>query len=73
MTRTHTKKNGTRPALVQPCDSADDHAKHAWIPDFATNWPEGAFWHCPGRDNAEMAEGVRATERAIRRARKQKS
>jgi hypothetical protein len=64
------KKKNTRPALVQPCENVQDHAKHHWVPAYATEWPEGAFWHCPGYNRAEAALGARETARAIRRVRK---
>lgn len=60
-------KKNTRPAMVQPCTDIEDHPKHSWR--FSEEWPEGVFWHCPGRDNAEATAGVRATARAIKKAR----
>ncbi len=62
-------KKTPRP-VPEVCESAEDHPKHLWKPSWATNWPEGAMYHCRGRDNAEVYEGWKATCRAIKRANK---
>lgn len=61
-------KKNARPAMVQPCGSTEDHPKHSWR--FSEEWPKGAFWHCPGYNRVEAEADVRATARAVKKARK---
>ncbi|MFC8428581.1 hypothetical protein [Streptomyces sp. NPDC057253] len=65
------KSQNTRPALHMECSNTEDHPAHNWVPEDA-KWPEGAFWRCRGRDNAEMTRLARETERAVKKARKRR-
>jgi hypothetical protein len=65
-------KKNTRPALVQPCGSTEDHAKHPYVPEFGKDWPEGVFWFCHGYNRAEAVAGVKATARLVKKASKKK-
>lgn len=61
-------KKNTRPALVQDCNSTEDHPKHNWR--FSEEWPEGVFWHCRGYNREEAAAGARETARLVKKAAK---
>jgi hypothetical protein len=63
------KKKTPRPSPAV-CESTKDHGKHLWWPESWDPSPVGLMFHCRGRDNAEMHEGVKATRRAIKAANK---
>jgi hypothetical protein len=60
------EKNEKRPRVVAYCASTGEHAAHDWnLPD---STHEG--WRCRGIDRAEGEVGGRATDKAVKKARR---